>query len=62
VKVLAEDFRSLRVTHIVSAYFTFVGVDETLKPTPIPQVVPATDEERRRFDQAEMRRKLRLGR
>lgn len=62
VKVLAEDFRSTQVQHIVSAYFTFVGVDETLRPTPIPGIVPASDEEKRRFEQAEVRRKSRLGR
>jgi acyl-CoA hydrolase len=60
VKVMAEDFRSMKVTHIVSAYFTFVGVDETLRPTPIPPVLPETRDEQRRFDQAEMRRRQRL--
>lgn len=61
VKVLAEDFRTMKVQHIVSAYFTFVGVDDQLKPTPIPAVVPETDDEKRRFDEAEQRRRVRLG-
>lgn len=61
VKVFAEDFRTLQMTHVVSAYFTFVGVDEHLKPTPIPAVIPETDDERRRHRQADERRKMRLG-
>lgn len=61
VKVLAEDFRTMKVQHIVSAYFTFVGVDDQLKPTPIPAVVPESDDEKRRFDEAEQRRRVRLG-
>jgi acyl-CoA hydrolase len=60
VKVLAEDFRSLQLTHVVSAYFTFVGVDDTLRPTPIAAAIPVTDEEKRRFEQAEARRRQRL--
>lgn len=60
VKVLAEDFRTLQRTHIVSAYFTFVGVDEQLKPVPIPGIVPSSPDEHRRFEDAEVRRHVRL--
>ncbi|MDW8262179.1 MAG: acyl-CoA thioesterase [Phycisphaerales bacterium] len=60
VKVLAEDFRSMRAQHIVSAYFTFVGVDEQLRPVPIPPVVPQTPDEQRRYAAAEARRLMRL--
>ncbi|HRK29457.1 MAG TPA: acyl-CoA thioesterase [Tepidisphaeraceae bacterium] len=60
VKVLAEDFRTLESTHVVSAYFTFVGVDEEMRPTPINSVEPQTADEVRRFEQAELRRKSRL--
>lgn len=60
VKVFAEDFRTLAMTHVVSAYFTFVGVDEHLKPTPIPPVIPETPDEKRRYEQADARRRLRL--
>jgi acyl-CoA hydrolase len=62
VKVLAEDFRTMKVNHIVSAYFTFVGVDDALTPTPIPAVVPESPDEKRRFERADARRKLRLER
>ncbi len=60
VKVLAEDFRTLNSEHIVSAYFTFVGVDDNLKPTAINPVIPESDEEKRRFEHAEVRRHARL--
>lgn len=60
VKVLAEDFRTLQRTHIVSAYFTFVGVDDALHPAAVPPVVPQTPEEQRRFEHAEVRRQVRL--
>ena len=60
VKVWAEEFKTLRRWHIFSAYFTFVAVDDELKPVAIPAVVPETDEDRRRFERADQRRKARL--
>lgn len=62
IKVLTEDFRTAKSEHIVSAYFTFVGVDENLKPVPIPAVIPQTTDELRRFEKAEARRQARLAR
>ncbi|MBS0603896.1 MAG: acyl-CoA thioesterase [Verrucomicrobia bacterium] len=60
LKVFAEDFRTLDRIHIVSAYFTFVALDDHLRPVEICPVIPETGEEKRRFDQAEERRKMRL--
>ena len=60
LKVFAEDFRTMHRKHIVSAYFTFVAVDEDMKPVPVPAVVPETDEQNRRYNQADVRRTLRL--
>lgn len=62
IKVLAEDFKTLVRQHIVSAYFTFVAVDEHLKPVEVCPVIPQTADERRRFDLAEQRRMARLKR
>lgn len=59
VKVLAEDFRTRETRHIVSAYFTFVGLDEKGQPTVIPAVIPETDIEKQRFQQADVRREHR---
>lgn len=60
VKVWAEALHGQGRRHIFSAYFTFVAVDEQLKPVAIPPVQPETDEDRRRFDAAERRRQSRL--
>jgi acyl-CoA hydrolase len=60
LKVFAEDFRSMQRRHIVSAYFTFVAVDDELCPTPIAAVIPESDEEKRRYEQADQRRTQRL--
>jgi acyl-CoA hydrolase len=60
LKVLAEDFQTMQRKHIVSAYFTFVGVDDNLRPVEIAPIIPETDDEKRRFDEAGMRRDARL--
>ena len=60
IKVLAEDFKTGNRTHIVSAYFTFVAVDDAMNPVEVPQIIPETEDERRRFTQADERRKLRM--
>lgn len=60
VKVLAEDFKTLERRHIFSAYFTLVGVDDNLCPIEIPPVLPETEEDRRRYRQADARRQARL--
>ena len=59
VKVSAEHYMTGEVKHILSAYFTFVAVDEYLKPVEVPQVIAETAVEKRRYEEAEMRRKRR---
>lgn len=60
VKVFKEDFRTLQRVHILSAYFTFVALDDHLKPMQIAPVLPESFDEKRRYDDAEKRRQLRL--
>ena len=60
LKVFAEDFRTLSRVHIVSSYFTFVALDDHLRPVGICPVIPETEDEKRRYQQAEERRMLRL--
>jgi len=62
LKILADDFHTMQRRHIVSAYFTFVGVDANMKPVELPQVIPQSDDEKRRFAQADERRKARMSR
>jgi acyl-CoA hydrolase len=60
VKVVAEDFRTLEQKSILSAYFTFVAVDDEHKSVEVIPVIPETEEQMRRYKEAEVRRKYRL--
>lgn len=46
--------------HTCSAYFTFVALDEAGKPTPVPEIIPESEVELRRFKAAKLRREQRL--
>jgi len=52
------DFRE----HAATAYLTYVGLDEDGKPTPVAPLITTSDEEKRRFTNAETRRTFRLAR
>jgi acyl-CoA hydrolase len=60
VRVEAEELLSGRRRHTNSCYLTFVAVDRNGRPIDIPGVVPETPDELRRFQAAELRRKVRL--
>lgn len=60
VDVSAEHSHTGKSRHVVSAYFTFVALDDAGKPSAVPEVLPETDEEKRRFDEAAERREQRL--
>lgn len=59
VKVIAEHYASGDKKHILSAYFTFVAVDEDHKPSEVAPVIPQTSDQHRRYEEAEIRRKHR---
>lgn len=53
VKVESEDIETGEIKHSNSAYFTFVAIDrETGKKVHVPPIIPETDEEKRRYEQA----------
>ena len=60
VKVFSEDLRRSATRHVASAYLTFVALDGDRNPLPVPPVIPETEEQRRRFEEAGQRRELRL--
>lgn len=60
VKVWGEDLRTGEVRHTSSAYLTFVALDEQGKRVPIPQVIPQSELEKRRWREASDRRNYRL--
>lgn len=62
VKVLSENMLTGTVKHANTAYLTFVALDSAGSPVQVPQVECVTEEERRRFDDAQHRRELRLAR
>ncbi|GAB4219627.1 MAG TPA: acyl-CoA thioesterase [Spirochaetota bacterium] len=61
VRVEAENFITGEVRHTASAYLTFVALDEHGKPKNVPPLQPETEDEKRRYQEAEIRRKKRLG-
>ncbi len=60
VKVFVEDLITGECKHTSSAYLTFVAIDPEGKAIPIPPVIPETDEEKRRYEEAGLRRAYRL--
>jgi acyl-CoA hydrolase len=58
--VTAENVISGRVTHTNTAYFVYVALDESGRPTPVPPLVLETEEEKARFERGAGRQKRRL--
>ena len=59
VKVWVENTIAGTHRHVASAYLTFVAVDSQGRRVPVPGLEPATDEEKRRYDEAVRRREMR---
>jgi acyl-CoA hydrolase len=59
VKVLVENYIRDTHRHVASALLTFVAVDREGHRLSVPPVVPETEEEKRRYDDAGRRRELR---
>ncbi|MFN7453890.1 MAG: acyl-CoA thioesterase [Pseudobdellovibrionaceae bacterium] len=62
IRVDAENPKTSEHFHVASAYMTFVALGSTGKPTPVPGLILETEEDRRRHEQAQRRRELRLKR
>jgi acyl-CoA hydrolase len=60
VKVWVEDLITGAEKHVSSAFLTFVAIDTSGASVPVPAVIPETDDEKRRYEQAGQRREYRL--
>ena len=60
VHVSAEHSHSGESRHVVSAYLTFVAIDDSGKPQAVPAVDPETKAEKRRYEDAGDRRAQRI--
>ena len=60
LKVWGEDHIQQYKYKSNEAYYTFVALDASTRPKPVPQLIPETEEELRRYRQAGERREYRL--
>jgi acyl-CoA hydrolase len=60
VRVEVENLVSGEIRHTSSAYLTFVAIDKTGSRVAVPQVIPETEDEKRRYEEAGERRTYRL--
>jgi len=59
VKVFVENYIKDTAQHVASAHLTFVAIDADGKRLAVPAVIPETEEQRRRYDDAGRRRDIR---
>lgn len=59
VKVTAEDLLTGESNICAMSFLTMVAVDKNGKPTPVPQVIPETEEEKSLYDSAKERAEIR---
>ncbi len=62
VLVTAQGLSGEPVKRANNAYLTFVAIDESGHPVPVPSITPTTEDENRRYVEALARRELRLKR
>ena len=60
VRVETENIMTGEKRHIASAYLTYVALDNNRKPVEVPPVIPESELEKLRYNQALNRRELRL--
>jgi acyl-CoA hydrolase len=60
VKVWVEDLILGTRQHVSSAFLTFVAIDANGSSIPVPPLIPETEEEKRRYQEAGTRREYRL--
>jgi len=59
VKVWSENTQTGQQQHVASAYLVFVAIDSNGHPVRVPQLIPETADEQRRYTDALLRREHR---
>ena len=59
VKVFVENYLADTSRHVASAHLTFVAIDKNGHRLKVPPVIPETEEQQRRYDDAGRRREIR---
>jgi acyl-CoA hydrolase len=59
VKAMVEDVEAGTHRHVASAYLTFVALDRNGHRIHVPQILPETDHQKRRYEDAGRRREMR---
>lgn len=59
VKIVAENLKSGKRIIAATAFLTFVALDDNKRPTPVPTVIPETEEEKKLHETAEERARIR---
>jgi acyl-CoA hydrolase len=59
VKVFVENYLADTAQHVATAYLTFVAIDDKGNHLKVAPVVPETEEQQRRYDDAGRRREIR---
>lgn len=62
VNVTTERLKTGQILPVATAYLTMVALDEEGHPVEVPQLVPQTEEEKRKYEEAKLRREERLKR
>lgn len=60
IRVDSENPITGEMTHTATAYATFVGLDDHGRPAIVPALLPETVEEKRRYEDAKLRRNSRI--
>lgn len=60
IKVVAENLQTRQQRHTNTCYFTMVAINEQGQPTAIPPLTLETEVDKRRFEEAQLRRSARL--
>src|SRR5579875_4034844 len=60
VRIEAKSLQTGEVVHTGSSYLTFVALDENGRPTDVADIIPKSNDEKRRYKEAKERRAHRL--